>query len=61
MNPPDPTKSPFNELRQLVPIRLTTDVFTTDGTGLGAPSRISGSDYSDVDEPPPLAYNDHTS
>ncbi|CAL1712360.1 unnamed protein product [Somion occarium] len=33
MIPPDPTKSPFSELRCVVPIRLTTDPWSSDNTG----------------------------
>ncbi|TDL22185.1 hypothetical protein BD410DRAFT_788900 [Rickenella mellea] len=33
MVPPDPLKGPFTELRQVVPIRLTTDSFSADMTG----------------------------
>jgi hypothetical protein len=37
MAPPDPIKSPFRELRLVVPVRLTTNPFTPDdGTGAGA-------------------------
>ncbi|KZT64274.1 hypothetical protein DAEQUDRAFT_43057 [Daedalea quercina L-15889] len=42
MTPPDPAKTPFNELRQVVPIRLTTDSWTSDGAG----QTFSASDYS---------------
>ncbi|KDQ25451.1 hypothetical protein PLEOSDRAFT_1113446 [Pleurotus ostreatus PC15] len=34
--PPEPQKAPFSELRLVVPIRLTTDPYTADGTGIGA-------------------------
>ncbi|KAF9220888.1 hypothetical protein BS17DRAFT_713182 [Gyrodon lividus] len=36
MSPPDLLKSPFKELRMVVPIRLTTDPWNEDGSGLGA-------------------------
>ncbi|KAI0726274.1 hypothetical protein C8Q72DRAFT_532851 [Fomitopsis betulina] len=42
MTPPDPAKTPFNELRQVVPIRLTTDSWSSDGAG----QTFSASDYS---------------
>ncbi|KAI0763247.1 hypothetical protein BC629DRAFT_1294140 [Irpex lacteus] len=32
MIPPDVSKSPFKELRQAIPVRITTDAFTHDGT-----------------------------
>lgn len=35
MTPPDLQKSAFMDLRQSIPIRLTTDPWTTDGTGIG--------------------------
>ncbi|PCH40301.1 hypothetical protein WOLCODRAFT_67744 [Wolfiporia cocos MD-104 SS10] len=31
MTPPEPTKAPFNELRQVIPVRLTTDPWSADG------------------------------
>ncbi|KAF8133724.1 hypothetical protein EV363DRAFT_1566582 [Boletus edulis] len=34
--PPDLSKSPFKELRMTVPIRLATDPWNNDGTGIGA-------------------------
>jgi len=42
MTPPDPAKTPFNELRQVVPVRLTTDSWSSDGAG----HTFSASDYS---------------
>jgi len=36
INPPDPHKSPFHELREVIPVRLTTDPWTPNGTGIGA-------------------------
>lgn len=45
MTPPEAQKAPFIELRQVVPIRLTTDVFSADGTGIGSNYR-SESEYS---------------
>lgn len=44
MVPPDISKSPFDELRCIVPIRLTTDAYTNDGSGGGA--RAEPSEYS---------------
>ncbi|KAF9242652.1 hypothetical protein BU15DRAFT_86833 [Melanogaster broomeanus] len=35
MSPPDLIKSPFKELRMVVPIRLATDPWNEDGSGLG--------------------------
>ncbi|GLB38635.1 hypothetical protein LshimejAT787_0505000 [Lyophyllum shimeji] len=46
MTPPDPRRSPFNELRQVIPVRLTTDAWTADGTGVGVIHRRTGSQYS---------------
>ncbi|PFH53372.1 hypothetical protein AMATHDRAFT_55290 [Amanita thiersii Skay4041] len=34
VEPPDPHRSPFNHLRQIIPVRLTTD--SADGAGVGA-------------------------
>ena len=42
MIPPDISKSPFDELRCVVPIRLTTDPWTNDGSGGG----VTSSEYS---------------
>ncbi|PPQ92855.1 hypothetical protein CVT25_004343 [Psilocybe cyanescens] len=36
VNPADPSKSPFSELREVVPIRLSTDPWTPNGSGIGA-------------------------
>ena len=33
MMPNEPKKAPFKELRQAVPVRLTTDAWTGDGSG----------------------------
>ncbi|KAG6828053.1 hypothetical protein H0H92_009514 [Tricholoma furcatifolium] len=46
MTPPDPQRSPFADLRQLIPVKLTTDAWTADGTGVGALYHRSGSEYS---------------
>ncbi|KAF5382443.1 hypothetical protein D9615_002714 [Tricholomella constricta] len=46
MTPPDPQRSPFHELRQVIPVRLTTDAWIADGTGVGASHQRTGSDYS---------------
>lgn len=36
VNPTDPSKSPFSELREVIPVRLSTDPWTANGSGLGA-------------------------
>lgn len=41
MAPPDPVKTPFSELRCVVPVRLTTDPWSDDGFG-----HFTGSEYS---------------
>lgn len=41
MTPPDPVKSPFRELRQVVPIHLTTDKWVPNGR-----YNADGSEYS---------------
>ena len=41
MIPPDISKSPFDELRCTVPIRLTTDGWTNDGSAALEPSEYS--------------------
>ncbi|KAF8630957.1 hypothetical protein AX17_005313 [Amanita inopinata Kibby_2008] len=41
MDPPDPYRSPFDHLRQVIPVRLTTDPWTTDGTGIGS-AQVTG-------------------
>jgi hypothetical protein len=46
MTPLDPQRAVFAELRQVIPVRLTTDVWTADGRGIGARRRRAGSDYS---------------
>ncbi|KAJ4482383.1 hypothetical protein J3R30DRAFT_3459026 [Lentinula aciculospora] len=35
MTPHEAQKAPFSELRQVIPIRLTTDAWSSDGTGVG--------------------------
>ena len=47
MIPPDPNKSPFAELRCVVPIRMTTDPWNAEGTG--APFIVS--EYSTPSTP----------
>jgi len=42
MMPPEPARAPFSELRQVIPIRLTTDPWSTDGAG----QAFSASDFS---------------
>ncbi|PBK75134.1 hypothetical protein ARMSODRAFT_951210 [Armillaria solidipes] len=44
MSPAEPSKSIFSPIRQVIPTRLTTDAWTTDGTGIGVHS--SSSEYS---------------
>lgn len=57
VTPPDPVKSPFKELRLVVPVRLATDSYTADGSGLMAysgqysPSSISSDELEDHDAP----------
>lgn len=46
MTPPNPKRSPFGDLRQTIPIRLTTDPWTGDGTSMRIPSSRSVSWYS---------------
>lgn len=51
--PPDAQKAPFIELRMTIPVRLTTDPWTADGTGIGAnrvPSEPSVPSTPDEDE-----------
>ena len=43
MIPPDISKSPFDELRCVVPVRLTTDKWTNDGS---AGAGVAESQYS---------------
>lgn len=47
MNPIDPLKAPFRDMRLVVPIRLTTDPWTHDGQG----DRYESSAYSVPSEP----------
>ena len=35
VNPHDPKKSPFRDLRQVIPVRLTTDTCSGNGAGVG--------------------------
>ncbi|KAH7927817.1 hypothetical protein BV22DRAFT_1060350 [Leucogyrophana mollusca] len=59
--PPDPVKAPFKELRQVVPIRLATDLWTEDGSFLDAfgaqygPPSIPSSD--ELEAAPELRYH----
>ncbi|KAH9891554.1 hypothetical protein C8Q73DRAFT_746655 [Cubamyces lactineus] len=48
MLPPDPPRAPFSEMRLVIPIRLVTDPWSTDGQGLA----ISDSDFSNPPTPP---------
>ncbi|KAN0087511.1 hypothetical protein V8E55_006132 [Tylopilus felleus] len=56
MTPPDLSKSPFKELRMVVPIRLTTDRWNNDGTGLWAPGPPSISSSEELTAAPELSY-----
>ena len=49
MTPPDPSQSPFSEFRQIVPVRLTTDAWIPDGTGIGADNPFSVSESRAID------------
>lgn len=54
MNPPDPNKSPFSDLRQVIPIRLATDSPSVNGRGVGAARRVRvrpESEYSTISSP----------
>jgi len=54
VNPHDPKKSPFRDLRQVIPVRLTTDAWTMNGAGVGI---LPAFEYS---EPPsPGDTHDH--
>ena len=50
-SPPDQTKCPFAPLRQVIPIVLTTEVFTAGGAGIGGAQRPIQypTDYGDVE------------
>ena len=50
VTPPDARKSPFFDVRQVIPVRLTTDAWTADGAGLGS-ERESYYGYVGVEEP----------
>ncbi|KAJ7682525.1 hypothetical protein DFH06DRAFT_1161406 [Mycena polygramma] len=41
VTPPDATKAPFVGIREVIPVRLTTDAYTEDGRGVLAPPRQS--------------------
>ncbi|CAA7262955.1 unnamed protein product [Cyclocybe aegerita] len=60
VNPLDPSKSPFGEVREVIPVRLATEPWTPNGAGMGArresmladgsptppsPHRLSGDQY----------------
>ncbi|KAF9464105.1 hypothetical protein BDZ94DRAFT_1162704 [Collybia nuda] len=64
MAPYDLRRAGFEEVRQVIPVRLTTDVWTADGRGIGARGLHNGSDYSVPSTPeeledaqPGLHYN----
>ena len=48
VHPPEPAKCPFMELRMVIPVRLTTDSWGTDGSML-----LAGSEYSIPSTPSP--------
>jgi len=54
MTPPEPGKSPFRELRQVIPVRLTTDPWS--GESLYVEDSIQ-SDHSDPPAPEDLGFN----
>lgn len=59
MNPPDPGKSSFTDMRLVVPVKLTTDPWTADEYGAELGMHIAGyGDGSDpdIDDSPELAY-----
>ena len=47
MTPSEPSKAPFRELRLIVPVRLTTDPWSKDGSGVG----YAGSNFSVPSDP----------
>lgn len=58
MNPPDPGKSSFTDMRLVVPVKLTTDPWTADEYGAELGMHIAGyGDGSDpdIDDSPELA------
>ena len=62
MHPPDPAKSPFSDLRLVVPIKLTTDPWSADeyGPDMGVAGYSDSSDPAlDEHEPPELSYENH--
>jgi len=56
MTPPNLSKSPFKELRTVVPIRLATDRWNNDGTGFGAYGPPSISSSEELAAAPELPY-----
>jgi len=40
LDPPDVKKSPFLDARQVIPVRLTTDKYSADGTGVGVGGEV---------------------
>lgn len=51
MTPADPGKCPFRDFRLVVPIRLATNPWTTDGAGIGLATDLP------VHETPGSAYS----
>ncbi|TFK40766.1 hypothetical protein BDQ12DRAFT_679993 [Crucibulum laeve] len=58
MTPLEPQRCPFMDLRQVIPVRLTTDPWTADGTGLGARNNAP-SEYSIPSTPDEHHDDDH--
>lgn len=56
MTPPDPSKSPFKELRMVIPVRLATDRWNDDGAGLSAYGPPSISSSEELAAAPELPY-----
>lgn len=56
MTPPDLSKSPFKELRMVVPIRLATDRWNNDGAGFGVYGPPSIDSSEELAAAPELSY-----
>lgn len=63
MNPPDPGKSPFSDVRLIVPVSLVTDPWSAEEYGLDPDARTYAgsigvpSVYEYEHETPELTYN----
>ncbi|KAL5487965.1 hypothetical protein ACEPAI_6073 [Sanghuangporus weigelae] len=59
MHPPDPAKSPFTDVRVVVPIKLATDPWSADeyGPDVGIAGYSDSDPALDDDEPPELSYD----